>query len=117
MKLNILKNKKVLRKSFIYELYIIMVRRVNKIVLPHLKKSINAIGCGGNVLLTGRNGGPGAASSYASLDDYANTINMNPYTLQKTSGMGLGSISKRLQNLKATSVKPIKKSKNISFTL
>ena len=45
---------------------------------------------------------------------YINTTNMNPYTLQKTGGMGLGGISKRLQQL---NVKPTKKSKNISFTL
>ena len=98
-----------------------MVRRANSVFLPHSQtkltsthtRGIKGLGMG-SVLLTGKNGGAGSASSYASLDDYINTTNMNPYTLQKTGGMGLGGISKRLQQL---NVKPTKKSKNISFTL
>jgi hypothetical protein len=98
-----------------------MVSPTRVAFLPHSKTKLSSThtrgirGLGfGSVLLTGKNGGAGSASSYASLDDYINTTNMNPYTQQKTGGMGLGGISKRLQQL---NVKPTKKSRNISFTL
>jgi hypothetical protein len=98
-----------------------MVRRANSVFLPHSTAKIPAMstrgmkGTGmGSVLLTGGNGGAGSASSYASLDDFTNTTNINPYTLQSVDGRGLARMGKRLESLK---LKSAKKPKNISFTL
>lgn len=63
-------------------------------------------GCGmGSVLLN--RGGPGAGSSYTSIDDYMKTTGVNP-----TRGSGLG------EKLGSLVVKPLqKKVKNIQFSM
>ena len=63
-------------------------------------------GCGmGSVLLN--RGGPGAGSSYTSIDDYIKTTGVNP-----TRGSGLG------EKLGSLIVKPVqKKVKNIQFSM
>jgi hypothetical protein len=98
-----------------------MVRRVNSVFLPHSTAKLPTMntrgtkGKGmGSVLLTNGNGGAGSASSYASLDDFTNTTDLNPYTLQKVDGRGLARMGKRLESL---NIKASKKPKNISFTL
>jgi hypothetical protein len=76
-------------------------------------------GCGiGGVLLDGGQGGAGGGSSYASLDDYITTTNRNPFA-QSRGGRGLGgtdrdALNKKIQSLMA---KPVKRSKNINFSL
>ncbi len=74
-------------------------------------------GCGGSVLLDGGQGGAGAGSSYSSLDDYMTTTNRNPYL---SSGRGLGGTDRNALNKKIQSLMvktPVKKTKNINFSL
>lgn len=79
---------------------------VNKLFNPRSLKN-NTIGkkrtsiAGGSILL--QKGGPGAGSSYSSTEDY-----------QETVGRGMDGVNLKLRNLME---KPIKKKKNIKFSL
>lgn len=100
-----------------------MVRHITRIHMPMVMKGTAAHhtrgmkGCGaGAVLLDGGQGGAGGGSSYASLDDYMTTTNRNPYS----SGRGLGgtdrtALNKKIQSLMVKA--PVKRSKNINFSL
>jgi hypothetical protein len=69
----------------------------------------------GSVLLN--KGGAGGASAYESVGDYTATTGVNPYANSgiSTMGRGLGSMSKKLEEL---AIKPRKrKEKNINFNL
>jgi len=70
----------------------------------------------GSVLL--QKGGPGAGSSYSSVDDYLNTTGINankPLTM--SSGNGLNKINSSLEKLLVKSKGERKKEKNINFNL
>jgi hypothetical protein len=80
------------------------------------KKHIN--GKGGAVLLNGGMGGPGAGSSYYSLDDYINTTGLDPYAKNTKSGRGIKNNSSLNFKLEQLTAKPNKKKeKNINFNL
>ena len=86
--------------------------RIYSTYLPMMDHKMNistrlrGIKKGGSVLLS--RGGPGAGSSYSSLEEYNHTNNFN------SKGKGLGNLVSRLQNL---SVRQIKKPKNIHFSI
>jgi hypothetical protein len=66
----------------------------------------------GSVLLN--QGGAGGASAYESVGDYTATTGVDPYARTST-GRGLGSMSKKLEEL---TIKPRKrKEKNINFNI
>ena len=99
-----------------------MVRGIHRVVLPSnggtLKtstlRSISGRGMG-SILLDGGLGGPGAGSSYSSIDDYIHTTSVNPYAGQPVKGKGLEQINRKLESLM---IKPkTKKIKNINFNL
>jgi hypothetical protein len=100
-----------------------MVRHITRIHMPMVMKGCAAHhtrgmrGCGGSVLLDGGQGGAGAGSSYSSIDDYITTTNRSPFTQSR--GRGLGGTDREALNKKIQSlmVKPVKKSKNINFSL
>lgn len=101
-----------------------MVRRITRIHMPMVMKGTAAHhirgmrGRGvGAVLLDGGQGGAGAGSSYSSIDDYIATTNRNPYAQSR--GRGLGGTDREALNKKIQSlmVKPVKRSKNINFSL
>jgi len=70
----------------------------------------------GSVLLN--QGGAGGASAYESVGDYTATTGVDPYgraSSVSTTGRGLGSMSKKLEEL---TIKPRKrKEKNINFNI
>ena len=66
----------------------------------------------GSVLLN--KGGSGSASAYESLGEYTATTGRDPYAPVKM-GRGLGSLSKKLEELSVAPKK--KKVKNINFNL
>ena len=104
-----------------------MVRAVRMAVMPSsggtiktsTRQHISGRGYG-SVLLDGGLGGPGAGSSYSSIDDYINTTNQNPLRQfnPSSSGRGITSMNKQIENLLVKSHKKNpKKEKNINFNL
>ena len=86
----------------------------NGIVITSTRK-IKGSGTG-SVLL--QKGGPGAGSSYSSVDDYLNTTGINankPLTM--SSGNGLNKINSSLEKLLVKSKGERKKEKNINLNL
>jgi len=72
----------------------------------NISSRLKGVKKGGSILLS--RSGPGAGSSYSSLEEYNNTNGFN------SKGKGLGNLVSRLQNL---SIRQIKKSKNIHFSI
>lgn len=102
-----------------------MVRLANKAYMMNggtintlTRKHINGKGAGA-VLLTNGQGGPGAGSSYSSIDDYINTTGVNPYYKETNSlGRGLKSMNAKIESLLVKSKKHNpKKEKNINFNI
>ena len=70
----------------------------------------------GSLLL--QKGGPGAGSSYSSVDDYFNTTGIDASKAPKmSSGYGLNKINSSLEKLLVKSKGERKKEKNINFNL
>jgi hypothetical protein len=103
-----------------------MVRAVRTAVMPMSGGTIRTSsmrhirGKGASVLLDGGLGGPGAGSSYSSIDDYINTTNQDPYKHQPSPSLGRGieSMNRKIENLLVKSKRGNpKKEKNINFNM
>jgi hypothetical protein len=93
--------------------------------LAYLPMSNKRVSIGGRRYMSGRGmgsvllnrGGAGGASAYESVGDYTATTGVDPYGRSSVSsvGRGLGSMSKKLEEL---TIKPRKrKDKNINFNI
>ena len=96
-----------------------MVKRVylptsNGIMITATRK-IKGSGAGAVLL---QKGGPGAGSSYGSVDEYYNTTGINATKLPTvSSGHGLNKLNSSLEKLLVKSKGERKKEKNINFNL
>lgn len=87
--------------------------RTGKVFIPHSNFSSvtgRMQGKGGSILIS--QGGPGAGSSYTSVDDYVATTGV-PHPM---AGKGLENLGKKLESLSLKQPKPMKV-KNIKFNL
>lgn len=91
--------------------------------LAYLPMSNKRVSIGGRRYMSGRGmgsvllnqGGAGGASAYESVGDYTATTGVDPYGRASREGRGLGSMSKKLEEL---TIKPRKrKEKNINFNI
>jgi hypothetical protein len=89
-----------------------------------VSRHISSKSCGkgvGAVLLNGGIGGPGAGSSYYSVDDYLETTGVNAMSGKRTmprgsGGKGLSKLNGALEKIVLKATKPTKV-KNINFSL